>query len=326
MKPMKREFNGVFAGHIVDFINKKRAMGYNYQEGAYILDSFEKFCIRHFPGASEINQEIALEWAEKRDAEKSRSQLNRMSVVREFARYMNSIGISAYVIPLGFHKKFQANERPVPHIYTKDELVAIFSAADRYKYQPRSPAMHLIIPVIFRLMYCCGLRPVEARQLRARDVNLNSGCIKILESKGHKDRIVVMSDDMLQLAGKYDAKVKQIYSGRKYFFQSPKGKMYSEPWSTDIFKKLLISAGLYRKDGKNPREYDLRHTFATHRLYKWLQDGENINACLPYLSEYMGHSKLSSTAYYIHLVPEFYPKMIELGLESSANIIPEVPL
>lgn len=326
MKPMKREFSGVFSEHIVGFIDKKQAMGYDYREGAYILSSFEKFCTKHFPEVSVLNQEVALKWTEKRAVEKSRCQLNRISVIREFARYMNSIGVEAYVIPLGYHKKFQANERPVPHIYTKDELNAIFSAADSYRYQGKSPARHLVIPVIFRLMYCCGLRPVEARRLRVKDVDLISGDIKIVESKGHKDRIVVMSDDMLTLARKYDAKVEQIYPDREYFFQSRTGKMYSQPWSTDNFRELLISAELHKKDGRNPREYDLRHTYATHCLYKWLQNGENINACLPYLSEYMGHAKLSSTAYYIHLVPEFYPKMIELGLESSVNIIPEIPL
>jgi hypothetical protein len=166
MKPVKREFNGVFAEQIVGFINKKQAMGYDYREGAYIMYSFEEFCIKYFPEVSVLNQEITLKWAEKREIEKSRCQLNRISVVREFARYMNSIGIPSYVIP----------------------------------------------------------------------------------------------------------------------------------------------------------------PFATHRLYKWLQDGENINACLSYLSEYMEHAKLSSTMYYIHLVPEFYPKMIELGLESSVNIIPDMPL
>ena len=326
MKSAKQEFKGVFAGYIVGFINKKQAMGYDYREGAYIMYSFEKFCIKYFPEIPVLNQEIMLKWAEKRDMEKSRCQLSRISVVREFARYMNSIGIPSYVIPIGFHKKNQASERPLPHIYTKDELSAIFSAADKYTYQRKSPAMHLVIPVIFRLMYCCGLRPIEARRLHIEDVNLTSGCIKIVESKGHKDRIVVMSDDMLKLARQYNTKVEQIYPNRKYFFQSRTGKMYSEPWSTDSFKKLLISAGLHREYGKDPRGYDLRHTFATHRLYKWLQDGEDINACLPYLSEYMGHAKLSSTAYYIHLVPEFYPKMIELGLESSVNIIPDIPV
>ena len=66
-----------------------------------------------------------------------------------------------------------------------------------------------------------------------------------------------------------------------------------------------------------PRLYDLRHTFATHRLYQWVKEGKDINACLAYLSEYMGHSNLESTAYYIHLLPTLYTDLPELHLDSS---------
>ena len=38
------------------------------------------------------------------------------------------------------------------------------------------------------------------------------------------------------------------------------------------------------------RFHDLRHTFATHRLYHWMRDGKDLNAMLPYLSAYMGHA------------------------------------
>jgi hypothetical protein len=39
----------------------------------------------------------------------------------------------------------------------------------------------------------------------------------------------------------------------------------------------------------------------------------------------MGHTQLSDTAYYFHLVPEFYPQMIEMGLEIGTNLTAEVP-
>lgn len=69
-----------------------------------------------------------------------------------------------------------------------------------------------------------------------------------------------------------------------------------------------------------PRLYDLRHTFATHRLYQWVKEGKDINACLAYLSEYMGHSNLESTAYYIHLLPTLYTDLPELRLDSSLEM------
>lgn len=46
------------------------------------------------------------------------------------------------------------------------------------------------------------------------------GVVKILESKGHKDRIVVLSESMLALCVTYDQRADTIYPDRKYFFQS----------------------------------------------------------------------------------------------------------
>jgi integrase len=324
---LKYQFSSKFARHIVDFIQKKRSFGYKYEETEYTLYAFDKFCLNNFPTTAELSQDVALKWAEKRSHEQVRYQLNRITAVRQLALYMNSVGVDAYVIPFGIHQKCDQTQRTAPYIYSKDELAAIFHAADTLEPVISSPAMHLVLPVMLRLIYLCGLRPAEARELHVGDVDLESGSMKILESKGHKDRVVVMANDMCELARKYDSKVSLIYPEREYFFANNKvrhGGMYSLPWSDAIFRKLLLKAGISREDGRNPRLYDLRHTFATHRIYEWLQDEADINACMMYLSEYMGHAHPSGTAYYIHLVPEFYPKMMALGLESSASIIPEV--
>lgn len=52
------------------------------------------------------------------------------------------------------------------------------------------------------------------------------------------------------------------------------------------------------------RPYDLRHRFASTVLQRWMDEGRNLYAMLPYLRAYMGHEKFSDTAYYIHILPE----------------------
>ena len=37
---------------------------------------------------------------------------------------------------------------------------------------------------------------------------------------------------------------------------------------------------------------------------RWIDEGSDVMALLPYLSTYMGHSELNSTLYYVHLLPE----------------------
>ena len=46
-------------------------------------------------------------------------------------------------------------------------------------------------------------------------------------------------------------------------------------------------------------------------------------AKLPYLMTFMGHSNIESTYYYIHLIPDFFPKYNDLSLLSN-ELIPEV--
>ena len=50
--------------------------------------------------------------------------------------------------------------------------------------------------------------------------------------------------------------------------------------------------------------YFFRHRYASTVLQKWLSEGRDLYAMLPYLSAYMGHEDFSYTAYYIHLLPE----------------------
>lgn len=312
---MRHTFTGVFAPYIYGLIEKKHALGYDYYESENILHRFDVFCAEQFPDEKNLTSEMVLKWSERSETEQNLYRLNRVAVVRELAKYMNSIGVTAYILPIEITRK---TERHIPYIYSHEDLAALFKEADSIAPSSRSPMKHLVIPVIFRMIYCCGLRPIEARRLLRGNVDLGDGAVEILESKGHKDRIVVLSRDMLGLCRIYDERADRICPDRKYFFQSPSVRgdgMYSMEWIIPAFRKLLAAAGISGYAGVTPRLYDLRHTFATHCLYRWIKEGKDVNACLAYLSEYMGHSSLADTAYYIHLLPTLYTDLPELRLD-----------
>lgn len=145
------------------------------------------------------------------------------------------------------------------------------------------------------MMFCLGLRPGEPLRLRTEDVNLETGEVYIRESKKHRDRHLFMSEDLLLLCRKYDDKMPK---DREFFFETV-GKQIQTPWMTRNFKKLAEKAGLPQEI----RPYDLRHTFASLNLIKWLEEGKEAMDLMPYLSQFMGHSDLSATCYYIHLLP-----------------------
>ena len=233
---MRYAFHGAFAPYIYGLIEKKRSLGYDYYESERILRTFDEFCREQFPCETRLTAEVAMRWAEQTGTEQNLFRLNRVSVIRELAKHMNSVGCQAYILPLDFTKK---TSRHIPYIFSYEELTRLFREIDSCAPSFKAPARHLVVSVIFRMIYCCGLRPVEARRLRREDVDLSDGTAKILESKGHKDRIVVLSEDMLALCVTYDQRVESIYPDRKYFFQSPSARgdgMYSMEWMVYYLK------------------------------------------------------------------------------------------
>lgn len=317
---MTKTYRSRFKKYIIGLVEQKHALGRDYSGGEYYLKRFDTFCIDFFPSKSILTKNIVLKWAEAIGDEKPHSRDGRVTPVRDLARYMNGIGIDAYVLPTQiFPKKI----RYIPHIFTPMELSAIFSVLDRIEPSNKCPIRHIVVPVIFRMIYCCGLRPKEGREILRENVDLKTGKILIQEAKNHKDRVIVLSTDMLKLSREYDEKIDDVVPGRRYFFPNSKGNPYGYLWAQRMFGLGLDNSKLSFV-GNRPRVYDLRHTFATNAIFRWAKEGKDVNARLPYLSTYLGHEHFSYTAYYIHLVPQYFSQMSEMYLSQHSHLIPEI--
>lgn len=158
------------------------------------------------------------------------------------------------------------------------------------------------------MLYCCGLRPQEVRNLKRCDVNLSEGTFYISNSKRNKDRVVPMSDELLQLCDHYDKLINIKIPHRTYFFQNPNGRSYSAAWIQQQFLKCWKHAGITFKKEHHPRVYDWRHNFVTQRIHQWIREDKDVRVLLPYLSTYLGHESLEYTSHYIHLIPEYLPE------------------
>ena len=73
-----------------------------------------------------------------------------------------------------------------------------------------------------------------------------------------------------------------------------------------MFGRIWDQAALPRPvAGQQPRPYDFRHHFAYANIQRWMKQGNDVAAMLPYLSRYMGHATFDSTYYYVHTSPDF---------------------
>jgi len=322
---MRFDIKGAFAEYIIGLIRLRRTVGFRYMEGERILYRFSEFCNLHFPDELELTEQIVRKWIENPNEYKNAYQTYRMAAVRNLGIYMTGMGRNAYVLPVEFYPR--PDPRYVVRIYTKEELAKIFKCADRCSQNTKSPYLHLIVPVIFRLLYCCGLRPREARKLKSENIDLNNGEIRIIQSKGLKDRLVVMAEDMTALCMRYNEKMEQLCPNREYFFQSDRTNgAYVKSWIERHFNILLEQSNISDSSFSKPRLYDLRHTFATHCLQQWVEQGKDVNSKLLYLSAYMGHKDVTNTAYYIHLMPTEFCEQSKLSTAWYSNVTTEVPI
>ena len=321
---MNIQYSSHFAPHIEGLIEQKRMMGYPYNSSAWVLKHFDIHCRTLYSDEKALNREIVMSWCALKDGEHQNGLMRRVTPVRQLAKYMNSIGLEAYIAPNDIPSK---QIRYIPHIFTKKELSAFFKSADNpppIAGKVRNSTRDLVLPVIFRVMYCCGLRKGETLNLQVSDVDLEKGSLLIKDSKEYKSRIVYMSDDVSALCRRFDQKVREIFPTRQAFFPNINGLRISSCvlglWFHLIWDDLPESK---TSIGSPARIHDFRHTFAVNRLNRWIIEGKNIDACVQYLGQYMGHTLFESTDYYLHLVKEFMPEVKNKLAAISNKIIPE---
>jgi integrase len=313
-------YKGPFKDHIQNHVELRQAIGYKFDTEAANLKRFDRFTLEKYPEAPVLTKEIVLDWCKKRDYETRANQLARTSVIRQLGKYLNSIEINAYIIPKGYYPK---ETQYIPYIYSIEELRRFFAETDKCRYCCECPYRHLTMPVFFRMIYTCGLRVSEARLLKVSDVDLDNGIITIRHSKKDKDRLIPMSSFLAERCRNYSTKVHPYPVAEDYYFPALNNKLMTRGNIYHNFRRFLWRAGIsHGGRGRGPRIHDFRHTFATHCLKKWAEQGKDLTAYLPVLRTYMGHDSFNETAYYLRLTVDVFADVMQKVEIRYPGIIP----
>lgn len=306
---------------VTALVAEKRAVGLKYVAEERVLTRFAAFCRTEFDelnAPTQVSVEAWIAAAQRRGVRPATVQC-LVAPVRELARWLGCRGTPAYVLPTGTLPK---PARYVPHIFTDSELAALFSQTDRCRYDSQVPLRHLVMPVLFRTIYACGLRASEARLLRPDDVDTGAGVLRIRDAKGGKDRQVPVSEPLRARLAHYHALVSGHRSG-DWFFPGSTGQPLTLGNIEKNFRRFLWQARIsHGGRGLGPRVHDLRHTFAVNNLRSWFARGQDVAALLPVLQTYLGHSSLADTAYYLRLTAESYPHITARIQHVLGDVVP----
>ena len=309
-------FQSNLAPYIMGLIEQKRVCGYAYVYQESILRNFDHFCVTH--EAKTINRDLVMDWAVQRPTEGKNYRNQRVSFIRQLSLYILSLGKDAY-IPQHFASA------TAPHILAMQELREFFAAVDSYT-PPQLGLRRLgsTYRVLFRLYYCCGLRLAEACRLQRSCIDLEEGMIRILHSKGDKDRLVPLSADVLSLCVEYDVVMQQIIPDREWFFPGQKPERPFEKTSIDRkFRQFWALTPSAATVDRRPTVQCLRHTFVVNRVNEWMEAGVDLDVMMPYLSRYLGHASIAQTQYYYHVIAQAFT-IVRRCDAALTNVIPEV--
>jgi len=307
--------------HVISlYIAEKRAVGALFNTEAKSLYRFSRFSLDYPLPKDTLTEELAKAWIERQPDEKDKTLHQRYSTVKGLAEYMHRMGYSAYRPLTGDLPRLSLKDF-TPYIFTYSEVLRFFAALDSDEGRiMRGKRVRRMYRVVFRLLYCCGLRVSEAVALTNEDILWNENLLAIRDSKFGKSRYVPMSDEMTKILKSYtDTNHYDTYlfsaSGDRPLFE---GSVYS------YYRKVLFKAGIsHGGRGKGPRLHDFRHTFSVHCLQRWVRLGTPLSSALPRLSTYLGHVDMAATEKYLRLTAEAYPEISETLSREYGNLIPK---
>jgi len=192
-------------------------------------------------------------------------------------------------------------------VYAPAEIAALLAAAPQWRDR-----------VLLTLVYACGLRLDEARQLQTGDIDAARGQLRVRRGKGAKERVLPLPVSLLE---QLRTMWRQERAGRPghdspWLFQGVKpGRPFSKGTAQNIYVRAVVASGIKRKKGL----HSLRHSCATHLL----EGSVEITA----VQRLLGHTSLTTTARYLHVTAGRLgriPSLLEL-LPAASAAAPKAP-
>ncbi|NEW81035.1 MAG: tyrosine-type recombinase/integrase [Mariniphaga sp.] len=169
-------------------------------------------------------------------------------------------------------------EQHLPSVLTMDECGRIFSNVDNPKHK-----------LLLLMGYGAGLRRSEIVSLKWEDILFYEHKIHVKQSKGNKDRIVMLPYSVVE----YLADYRKLYPSDDWVFP---GQYKGEALSGRTVQQVMSNAVAKARLEKKATVHTLRHSFATHLL----EGGTDIR----YIQQLLGHSSIKTTMIYTHITPK----------------------
>lgn len=316
------EFSGPFKDIIPRYIEYRKAQGIKISAPfVYHLRRMDLFFKDMGIAKPEITREMYDEWTKIMPPEKETNTQKRQSTLRNFAKYLVSMGYEN--IYTGYDDTRIFKRDFIPYVFSREEIDRMFSVLSS-KCENNPCYDNDAFRIAMLLYYCCGLRKSEAQSLKVKHVDFDIGKITVLHGKNDVSRIIVVSDSLLSMLQEYSDKYLTCADPDENLLHGSKSKRYTESMLYQKFHSLLEEAGIpHRADGGRQRLHDMRHTFCVRALEQMQAKGFDLYTSLPLLSVYLGHKHITETEYYLRMLDEHFGSILDKSSSYTPELFPK---
>ena len=286
--------------HAQDYLHLRQALGHKMAHAVRLLPQFVADLDQR--GWPTVTTAAAVAWAQATPHPlASAAQQQRLSVARGFARFMVGVDPATEIPPADLLAHHRA--RRTPFIYSRDDVRALMATARRISPEPFRGAT---LATLIGLLGVTGLRIGEALRLTDPDIEWASGLLRIQDTKFGKSRAVVLDASTLTALGAYVGLRNQRVPPPRapHVFVTPRGAPVSYRRVGEAFRAVVQASGVGAQAPVRLHLHDLRHAFAVRTLVTWYRLGVDVEAWLPRLSTYLGHTSPRETYWYLTAVPD----------------------
>jgi len=279
---------------VENYLAARHAAGFELKNQSYLVRSFARFAAAR--GEKHIHTATAIDWASRTVSVAQRDA--RLKAVCRFSRYLRAED-RRHELPPSRHFGYRKT-RPLPHIYSPEEIHRLMDAALKLEPLHSLPAQTFV--TLLGLLAATGLRISEALNLQLSDVTPDG--LLIRKTKFQKTRLVPLHQTVAARMERYLQPRRQVRSGRQEVFidDDRRPLRYWDVYRT--FQQVLKTAGLSPSSGRRYRLHHLRHTFAVRALEASPAGRQRIGRHMLALATYMGHVNIDSTYWYLETTPE----------------------
>jgi integrase/recombinase XerD len=236
---------------------------------------------------------------------KTSSQARRLAAMRQFYKFLYAEGLRTDD-PTGILDAPKKG-RPLPKAMGVDEVGRLLEQAEQEAQDPAPGQLQrLRMLALLELLYATGMRVSELVSLPARVLD-QEGRFLIIRGKGNKERLVPLSQSAIAALKLYGRMLAAETAASKHPQESPwlfpaaskEGYLARQVFARDL-KNLAIRAGL---TPSMISPHVMRHAFASHLLAN--------GADLRVVQELLGHSDISTTQIYTHVLEERLQQLVQ---------------